>query len=561
VLGQQELFETASDTAAFDLRGHKWDEAPIVPMNGKWVLRQQPQSDLRLVGEAVNLPHCLQEYGNMSYSLRLRLDSTRPPLLSICVPEFLTAFEMRIGNELWTGAGKPGPSRETTVPGFGVRYFPLPNGKNDFTVTITGANFHHRQGGMVTVPLIGPLDKLLQSNQTRAIWGGILIGLLFMNSAYQFMLYGYRREERAKLYNALCTLFSAIHFLCLNDRWLYQWLGEGNWGMAYKVELLSLFGIFATAILFFRHFFHSIQQKWLFRMLLGLFGLQAMYVIVTPTWIAAWVDWTIPFTLVLIAIAVSYLSIQALLSKEEGARLVAASTAIFVLAAMASRFVFATHVGGIMPLHMMIAAYVLTFSWILSRESARRDRQLEDVSKALEKTNAQLADHNTNLESEIARRTQELVAIQQIAHQLELSQKQRDLEALHANNQMKVQLTRNLIEELQGLLRTGGDYQSALKGLISGLHGQIATQERLNVLQEDLETINAEFYRRLQAQYPQLSKTEREICAYLKLNLSGKDIAMLRKTSINTVNVARHRIRKKLGLERDEELEAFMQGF
>ena len=101
--------------------------------------------------------------------------------------------------------------------------------------------------------------------------------------------------------------------------------------------------------------------------------------------------------------------------------------------------------------------------------------------------------------------------------------------------------------------------QHGLRSLISNLRGHLPTEDRLEVLQADFEQVNAEFFERLQQHYPSLSKTERELCAYLKLNLSSKDIAALRNTSLNTINVARHRLRKKLSLERDDELEAFVQ--
>ena len=53
---------------------------------------------------------------------------------------------------------------------------------------------------------------------------------------------------------------------------------------------------------------------------------------------------------------------------------------------------------------------------------------------------------------------------------------------------------------------------------------------------------------RLKEKYPALSKTDMKICVYIKLNLSTKEIADLMNISPRSVEMARYRLRKKLGL-------------
>jgi DNA-binding CsgD family transcriptional regulator len=413
----------------------------------------------------------------------------------------------------------------------------------------------------VEAPRIGLLTALQRRHDNRTILGGILIGLMLMNTAVQFMRYLHGRKQSSRLINGSATLVAALHFLCIHERWLYRMVGSDLWVLAYKFELATLFGFILLSFLFAHAFFRGAVSRWLYRVTSVYTGAMILFIMVAPIRMVAQIDAIIPYHLVAYCILWAFITVRTLQIRAEGAVPFTVALVVFLLAAIPTKFVFETHVGQLQPVHYFFSAYILSVSWILSRRSALLDRQVVELSRELEQTNSALEQQNQSLETQVQERTAELVKAQQTTHDLELERKRRDLEALSVNNQMKMQLTRNLIEELQDLLRTGGDYQSALKALISGLRGQVATDERLNVLQEDIETINAEFYRRLQAQYPQLSKTEREICAYLKLNLTGKDIAMLRKTSINTVNVARHRIRKKLGLERDEELEAFIQQF
>ena len=70
--------------------------------------------------------------------------------------------------------------------------------------------------------------------------------------------------------------------------------------------------------------------------------------------------------------------------------------------------------------------------------------------------------------------------------------------------------------------------------------------------------LNENFYERLQAKVPDLSSTDLKICALIKLNFTGKEMSYLLGISLGSVHVARHRIRKKLNLERDVNLTCYI---
>lgn len=62
-----------------------------------------------------------------------------------------------------------------------------------------------------------------------------------------------------------------------------------------------------------------------------------------------------------------------------------------------------------------------------------------------------------------------------------------------------------------------------------------------------------DFYKRLDAKYPDLTPNERRLCAFLKLNMSTKEIASITRQSVKSINVARTRLRKKLGISHSDE--------
>ena len=66
------------------------------------------------------------------------------------------------------------------------------------------------------------------------------------------------------------------------------------------------------------------------------------------------------------------------------------------------------------------------------------------------------------------------------------------------------------------------------------------------------------FHEKLLTLCPDLSKGELQVCALLRLNLSSKDIARLTNLSAATIDITRHRIRKKLGLDPHSSLSGYL---
>lgn len=79
---------------------------------------------------------------------------------------------------------------------------------------------------------------------------------------------------------------------------------------------------------------------------------------------------------------------------------------------------------------------------------------------------------------------------------------------------------------------------------------------------EDFETrfqeVHVGFYNNLSKQFPALTPNELRLCAFLRLNMTSKEIADITYQSMDSLKTARYRLRKKLNLERDDNLIAFL---
>jgi DNA-binding CsgD family transcriptional regulator len=66
------------------------------------------------------------------------------------------------------------------------------------------------------------------------------------------------------------------------------------------------------------------------------------------------------------------------------------------------------------------------------------------------------------------------------------------------------------------------------------------------------QNVHQKFYDNLQRKFPDLTPSEIKLAALLKLNMTTKEIASLTGQSVNSLETARYRLRKKLGITNQE---------
>lgn len=77
--------------------------------------------------------------------------------------------------------------------------------------------------------------------------------------------------------------------------------------------------------------------------------------------------------------------------------------------------------------------------------------------------------------------------------------------------------------------------------------------------QENFNIVYDNYLGTLVSMFPTLKKNDLKLCAYLKMGLSSKEIASLLNTNLRSIETARYRLRKKLGLEGGANLTGFLQ--
>ena len=133
-----------------------------------------------------------------------------------------------------------------------------------------------------------------------------------------------------------------------------------------------------------------------------------------------------------------------------------------------------------------------------------------------------------------------------------------------ANQTMSVIQKNKFLGKLKSELKNlqSNAHDSSLKSKISLIINRIDkefdNQKQNELFETYFDEVHEDFFKRLSQAYPSLTPREMKLCAYIKMNISSKEIATLLNISLRGVEISRYRLRKKLDIDRTENLTAFI---
>lgn len=194
---------------------------------------------------------------------------------------------------------------------------------------------------------------------------------------------------------------------------------------------------------------------------------------------------------------------------------------------------------------------VLLISLHLNRRRINRHHERlrqESIAKALlEKKQAEqeiITLQNQNLESEISHKN-----IQLADATISILKK----------NELLIEIKAELERQKEAL---GNRYPLRYFDRINSLiHRNISSDKDWQTFEALFDQAHQNFFKRLKTTYPELTPSDLKLCAYLRLNLSSKEIAPLLNISLRGVEIRRYRLRKRLALSSDDNLVEFIMQF
>lgn len=190
-------------------------------------------------------------------------------------------------------------------------------------------------------------------------------------------------------------------------------------------------------------------------------------------------------------------------------------------------------------LGIFIVLFYLLLQWHEQRlENQKRQlevkRERELHRQRIEANNERLEIENENKTRQLADSTMNLVRKNEILIQLKEELKNFKGKSTDSSNKIQVKKYLRLIDE------------------------HISSEEDWAVFEAHFNQLHGEFFKRLKTEYPELTPGDLKLAAYLKMNLSSKEIAPLLNISLRGVENKRYRLRQKMDLDSNINLTTLM---
>lgn len=180
---------------------------------------------------------------------------------------------------------------------------------------------------------------------------------------------------------------------------------------------------------------------------------------------------------------------------------------------------------------------------------------------------------NIQQQKELIRRDNEMELLAQKTQEeiTRLKNEKLEAELMHMNKELGTStvLILNKNEFITGVKdhlksiskKSSQDVSKELTQIVHDIEGNLSSDQDWEHFQQHFDNVHGDFSRRFRAAYPTLSPQDMKLSAYLRMNLSTKEIANLLNISVRGVEISRYRLRKKLKLDRKLNLQEFILGF
>ncbi len=101
----------------------------------------------------------------------------------------------------------------------------------------------------------------------------------------------------------------------------------------------------------------------------------------------------------------------------------------------------------------------------------------------------------------------------------------------------------------------------SIYGLLKKINKELKNEKHWELFNTYFDEVHHDFITRFKTKHSNLTPKELRLCAYLRMNLSTKEIAPLMNISVRGVEISRYRLRKKLQLDPGENLTNYIISF
>jgi len=211
------------------------------------------------------------------------------------------------------------------------------------------------------------------------------------------------------------------------------------------------------------------------------------------------------------------------------------------------------------PWYRTIFAYVIyylvIFSLLMSMFLVFRKKMKNDRERLIEKQMKELQAKEDQRKHEVMLAEQEIIRMRNEKLSADVVHKSKELANITMSLVHKNRTIQYLKEELAQVARTiNPQSASKVRTLIRKIDREMNLEESWNLFEVNFDQVHENFIKNLKELHPELTPKDLRLSAYLRMNLSSKEIAPLLNISIRGVEISRYRLRKKMDLPHDANL-------
>ncbi|OBX24064.1 MULTISPECIES: hypothetical protein [Bizionia] len=144
--------------------------------------------------------------------------------------------------------------------------------------------------------------------------------------------------------------------------------------------------------------------------------------------------------------------------------------------------------------------------------------------------------------------------------QSEIESKQRDLSDFAINLTQNQEWAQDLANKLETIKEAPSEGKKVLLAhLEQDIQNRITFDTNTHEFYDRLDKLSDAFYSKLNGLFTNLSKNEIRMCSLIRLKMDSRSIATLQNITLASLNTSRYRLRKKLNLSENEDLDTFIQ--
>ncbi|CAL2089418.1 7TM-DISM domain-containing protein [Tenacibaculum sp. 190524A05c] len=524
-----------------DLTNWNFDENPEVNLMGdalfywkQWPINNEGDFDATLLkeGTSVEWPSPVwtklgfekRGYGTYKLNIKQKKDSES---LVLNIGRLLGAGEIWINGKKHITLGKISQDGTDEIPYGQIIYTELPQEENLDILFVVSGHYSRLGGGPALQNVIQTKSLSTANQKSNPLIEGVITFLIIIFGVFQIYWFFTFNKELYFLYFGLFCLIGVSRQLFVGETLIYSFFPNISFGIVQRMRYVGYFGGLSLIILYYTSLYPGYIKKNLVRTIYLIPVLGILYVLFTPVFYGTLIA---PFFQVygLTTMILGFYIIGcAIKNKKPYAKwvllILVVQVIVFTNDILTAMMVIQTK----FVINYSFLCYIIFHVFLNHKFQSEKERLLN-----------QLYSNINTLKSDIDYKIEEI-------------------ETLKKDTFQQIKSKERMVDNLKKV--AAADEKVSIQSLIADLKSELLEDTQLVSIKNDIEGINKDFVQRIKKIHPNLTKTDLEICMYIRLSLERKEIARLRYTTVAAVKKSRYRLRKKLELEVEDDLEKYLK--